>query len=78
MPQPTRDDIARTIEEQMILYRAGWEDALRTYPPCGHTHRAISQSAAEMFPGWDGAHAAHLRSVARFRSNNVSEEANAT
>lgn len=61
----------------MIFYRSGWEDALRTYPPCSHTHPAISQSVAEMFKSWDGAHAAQLRSVARLRSNNVSEEADA-
>ncbi|WP_336705787.1 hypothetical protein [Micrococcus terreus] len=67
----------RAVEMEMILYRAGWEDALRTYPPCEHTHRAIAESVAEMFRGWDGAHAAHLRSVDRFRHNYVSEEADA-
>ena len=61
----------------MVMFRLGWEACLKTHPPCEHTHRAIAQSVAEMFPGWDGAHAAHLRSVDRFRSNNVSEEADA-
>lgn len=72
MRQPTGaepdPEVVRTVENELMLYRAGWEDALRTHPPCHHTHPAIAASVAEMFSGWDGAHAAHLRSVARFRA----------
>ena len=77
MNQSMRDNAARAIEREMILFRLGWDACLTAHPPCEHTHNAIADSVARMFPHWDGAHAAHLRSVDRFRSNNVSEEANA-
>ena len=54
-------EVARTVENELMLYRAGWEDALRTHPPCHHTHPAIAASVAEMFAGWDGAAAAQVR-----------------
>lgn len=49
-------------------YAAAWSDALATLPTCQHTHPAIADSVREFFPGWDGAEAAHRRSVQRFRT----------
>ncbi len=49
-------------------YAAAWADALAALPTCQHTHPAIASSVAEMFPQWDGAEAAHHRSVARFHA----------
>lgn len=49
-------------------YAAAWADAQATLPTFQHTHPAIADSVARMFAGWDGAEAAHRRSVARFRA----------
>lgn len=49
-------------------YAAAWADARAILSTCQHTHPAIAQSVAEMFAGWDGAEAAHRRSIQRFHA----------
>lgn len=71
MHQSMRDDAARAIEQDMALYARAWQEGReygRTEVSCFHTHPAIADSVARMFAGWDGAHAAHMRSVTRFRA----------
>ncbi|HRO31292.1 hypothetical protein [Citricoccus sp.] len=50
--------------------RMGYARALATLTPCEHTHPAIATSVAAMFPQWDGAEAAHRRSVAQFHAEH--------
>lgn len=73
MHQSMRDDAARAIEQDMALYARAWQEGReygRTEVSCFHTHPAVADSVARMFPAWDGARVAHLRSVARFRDEN--------
>lgn len=63
--------LARDLEQDRALYAAAWRagfEAGRESMTCQHVHPAIAASVAEIFAGWDGAQAAHLRSVARFRA----------
>ena len=50
-------------------YAAGQADGLEAGAGMGPAHPAVAASVAAMFPGWDGADAAHARSVARVRAD---------
>ncbi|SFV21317.1 hypothetical protein [Micrococcus terreus] len=63
-------DIRNTIEHEQIIWQDGYRAGLdqgRTEMSCPHVHPRISASAERMFSGWEGAEAAHRRSVERFR-----------
>ena len=63
-------DIRSAIEQEQIIWQDGYRAGLdqgRTEMSCPHIHPHISASAERMFSGWDGAEAAHRRSVERFR-----------
>ena len=62
------DTIAERIAAERAAFDAGWRAALEAHPPCEHVHPAVADSVARIFHGWDGAEAAHARSVARFRT----------
>lgn len=62
------DTIAERIAAERAAFDAGWRAALAAHPPCEHVHPAVADSVARVFAGWDGAEAAHARSVARFRT----------
>lgn len=61
--EPTAD----RVEEDAILYAAGWRDALAAHPPCDHVHPAVKASVTAMFPEWDGIDEARARSIASAR-----------
>lgn len=70
MTQSMRDDIERAIDHDLILYQLAYAAGLeqgRAEVSCPHVHPAIAESVAAIFGPWDGADAAHRRSVARFR-----------
>ena len=64
---PEADEIGARVEEDRLLFAAGWRAALRANPPCGHVHPAVTDSVARMFAGWEGPEAAHARSAVRVR-----------
>ena len=64
---PEVDEIRVRVEEDRLLFAAGWRAALRANPPCAHVHLAVADSVARMFPSWDGADAAYARSAVRVR-----------
>lgn len=61
------ETVAERVAADRAMFQAGWEAALAAHPPCEHTHPAIADSVARLFPEWDGAAAAHVRSIARFQ-----------
>lgn len=65
---PEVDEVRDRVEEDRLLFDAGWRAALRANPPCAHVHLAVADSVAGMFPGWDGADAAYARSAVRVRN----------
>lgn len=66
------DDLRRSLDQDRALYTAGYRAGLeqgRAEVSCSHVHPQIAASVAQMFGPWDGAEAAHRRSVARFRAD---------
>lgn len=65
------ETIAERVAADRALYAAayaqGHADGLAEGLAQGASHPAVVESVARMFPSWDGAEAAHDRSVARFR-----------
>ena len=65
------ESVAERIEADRALWAAayaqGHADGLAEGLAQGAAHPAIADSVARVFAGWDGAEAAHARSVARFR-----------
>lgn len=66
------ETVAERIEADRALYAAayaqGHADGLAEGLAQGAAHPAVRDSVARIFHGWDGAEAAHARSVARFRT----------
>ncbi|WP_431794057.1 hypothetical protein [Micrococcus luteus] len=62
------ESVAERVAADRAMFQAGWNAALAAHPPCEHVHPAVADSVARIFHGWDGAEAAHARSVARFRT----------
>lgn len=62
------ESVAERVAADRAMFQAGWNAALAAHPPCEHVHPAIVDSVARVFAGWDGAAAAHARSVADFRA----------
>ena len=62
------ETVAERVAADRAMFQAGWNAALAAHPPCEHVHPAVADSVARIFHGWDGADAAHARSVARFRT----------
>ncbi len=65
------ETIAERVEADRALYAAayaeGYAAGLAEGLAQGASHPAVVESVARTFAGWDGAEAAHARSVARFR-----------
>lgn len=80
-PQPNRtinrEQVSDRVEEDRILYAAGWDAALRTNPPCEHVHPMVRDSVARVFAPWDGAEAALARSSRKFRAWSAEDEVQA-
>ena len=66
------ETVAERVAADRALYAAayaqGHADGLAEGLAQGAAHPAIADSVARVFAGWDGAEAAHARSVARFRT----------
>lgn len=66
------ETVAERVAADRALYAAayaqGHADGLAEGLAQGAAHPAVRDSVARWFPGWDGAEAAHARSVARFRT----------
>ena len=66
------ETIAERVAADRALYAAaytqGHADGLAEGLAQGAAHPAVTDSVARVFAGWDGAEAAHARSVARFRA----------
>lgn len=62
------ETVAERVAADRAMFQAGWNAALAAHPPCEHVHPAITDSVARVFAGWDGADAAHARSVAHFHA----------
>lgn len=56
-------------------YPDGKADGMAEAAGLGPAHPAVVDSVARMFPGWDGADAAHARNVARFHAWHRKEAA---
>lgn len=65
------DTIAERVAADRALYAAAYAQGhaagLAEGLAQGASHPAVVESVARTFAGWDGAEAAHARSVARFR-----------
>ncbi|OOL31603.1 hypothetical protein GQ85_12560 [Rhodococcus rhodochrous] len=68
----TLETVAERVAADRALYAAayaqGHADGLAEGLAQGAAHPAITDSVARVFAGWDGAEAAHARSVAAFRA----------
>ncbi|MEZ7690979.1 hypothetical protein O3677_11240 [Micrococcus luteus] len=62
------ESVAERVAADRAMFQAGWNAALAAHPPCEHVHPAVADSVARIFHGWDGAEAAHARSVAHFQA----------
>ncbi|MCV7744781.1 hypothetical protein [Micrococcus luteus] len=62
------ESVAERVAADRAMFQAGWNAALAAHPPCEHVHPAVADSVARIFHGWDGAEAAHARSVADFHA----------
>ena len=62
------ETVAERVAADRAMFQAGWNAALAAHPPCEHVHPAVADSVARIFHGWDGADAAHARSVADFHA----------
>ena len=62
------ETVAERVAADRAMFQAGWNAALAAHPPCEHVHPAVTDSVARVFAGWDGAGAAHARSVTDFRA----------
>ena len=66
------ESVAERIEADRALYAAayaqGHADGLAEGLAQGAAHPAVADSVARIFHGWDGADAAHARSVAHFNA----------
>ncbi|MFI8808356.1 hypothetical protein [Micrococcus luteus] len=62
------ESVAERVAADRAMFQAGWNAALAAHPPCEHVHPAVADSVARIFHGWDGAAAAHARSVADFHA----------
>ncbi len=66
------ESVAERIEADRALYAAayaqGHADGLAEGLAQGAAHPAVRDSVARWFHGWDGAEAAHARSVAHFQA----------
>lgn len=66
------ETVAERIEADRALYAAayaqGHADGLAEGLAQGAAHPAVRDSVARWFPGWDGAEAAHARSVTHFHA----------
>lgn len=62
------ESVAERVAADRAMFQAGWNAALAAHPPCEHVHPAVADSVARIFHGWDGADAAHARSVADFHA----------
>lgn len=64
------ETIAERVEADRALYAAAYAEGhaagLAEGLAQGASHPAVVESVARVFAGWDGADAAHDRSVARF------------
>lgn len=65
------ESVAERIEADRALYAAayaqGHADGLAEGLAQGAAHPAVVESVARTFAGWDGAKAAQVRSITRFR-----------
>lgn len=59
---------ARAAEVAARARAEGYADGLAEGLAAGPTHPAVAESVARIFDGWDGAAAAHARSVTAFRA----------
>ena len=66
------ETVAERVAADRALYAAayaqGHADGLAEGLAHGAAHPAVVESVARTFAGWDGAEAAHARSVARFHT----------
>ena len=66
------ETVAERIEADRALFAAayaqGHADGLAEGLAQGAAHPAVTDSVARVFAGWDGAEAAHARSVAHFQA----------
>ncbi|STY69842.1 hypothetical protein [Micrococcus luteus] len=66
------ETVAERVAADRALYAAayaqGHADGLAEGLAQGAAHPAVTDSVARVFAGWDGAEAAHARSVAAFRA----------
>ncbi|MCV7595730.1 hypothetical protein M3B39_010095 [Micrococcus luteus] len=66
------ETVAERVAADRALYAAayaqGHADGLAEGLAHGAAHPAVADSVARIFHGWDGAEAAHARSVAAFRT----------
>ena len=66
------ESVAERIEADRALFAAayaqGHADGLAEGLAQGAAHPAVRDSVARWFPGWDGAEAAHARSVTHFHA----------
>lgn len=62
------ESVAERVAADRAMFQAGWNAALAAHPPCEHVHPAVADSVARIFHGWDGAEAAHARSVTHFHA----------
>lgn len=73
------ETVAERVAADRALYAAayaqGHADGLAEGLAQGAAHPAVRDSVARWFPGWDGAEAAHARSVARFRTRHAQARA---
>lgn len=78
------DDIQDRVEADLIMYRAGWEAGLKTYPPCAHLHGKVTrttppterQKAGDWWDGYQQGQAdlVHAQLVSREEGAKVARE----